>query len=160
MKPFKSLNEAKNTLIRQVMVLIAAMILLSLAGRVLARNRFNTQHVLSFDPQQYTPADDIEIKWEDESITVTGLTVKKAVEIGIKGSILDITLLPDKPGRYEMTITDREGNNLGYEVIYVDRLLTAMAKSTGNFTGDEAVMLSIILFCQGVYRPAEEPSDS
>ena len=150
MKPFKSLNEAKKTLIRQVMVLIAAMILLSLAGRVLTGNRFNTQHVLSFDPQQYTSADDIEIKWENESITVTGLTVKKAVETGIKGSILDITLLPDKPGRYEMTITDRDGNNLGYEVIYVDRLLTAMAKSTGNFTGDEAVILSIILFYLGL----------
>lgn len=150
MKPYTSRAEVKKSMSIQVFILTAAIILLSLTGRLLTNKKFSMSVILAYENKYPMKTEDITIRWKKESIPVSDYSVKKVTEQSILIDMLDITMLPEKAGSYRMEVLDRGGNVLLKDTIYVDRFGTAFSKMTGSFTGDEFVIMSGILFYLGL----------
>ncbi len=153
MKSFTSLGEARRSLIIQVGVLFSLILLICLGGRFLAKNRFNTTLILDFEKREWNP-DDLKMKWNEEEIRLTDIKVGFEEEHyapeAVRSTVLSLNMEPQKPGKYELSIFDPEGNHLISDTIHVSRMGTSVSEATGSFTGDEAVFLAAILFYLGL----------
>ena len=149
MKKYQSLEAARKSLIMQVAVLLALTVIISFSGRLYDRNLLNTSLILSYEDDSFAP-DDVFIKWENEEMAVLDYAVRPAEEGGIRASVINLKMKPGKPGKYGFTVTDKGGNRLASDIIYVDRTSSALSKQTGHFTGDEGFILAVILFYGGL----------
>ena len=164
MKRYKSLTEAKRSLAIQVLILTAAAILFTLAGRLMVQNRLSLSLILTKNTDQLKTAGNVTIRWEKEGVPVTEYELEDSPEESVRAKVLKLTMLPDKTGKYVMKVLDPKGMELIKDEIFVDRFRTAFSKQTGSFTGDEALILSGILYYVGLalimlmfYRRLEGP---
>lgn len=165
MKQYTTLDEAKRSLAAQILFLTVAALLFSLTGRILAHNRFPLSLVLTRNLNQIKTAGNVTIKWEEEGVAVTDYELGQVFEETagntdnspaqnpdgvVDARILKMTMLPKKAGKYVLKVLDPNGMVVLKDEIFVDRFRTAFSKETGSFTGDEAFILSGILYYFGL----------
>ncbi|MBR2256888.1 MAG: YdcF family protein [Blautia sp.] len=153
MKAFTSLAEARKSLIMQVGILFGIIVLICLAGRMLAKNRFNTTLILNFEKKDWQPGD-LQLKWDKADAPLPDYTIgfeeEREGDEPIRATVMYLNYEPQKPGNYKLSIFDPEGNYLSADEIYVGKTGFTISKNTGNFIGDEAVFLAAILFYLGL----------
>ena len=67
-------------------------------------------------------------------------------EPDVRNGYLRVPLVPEKRGEADVRLSIGEGNLQSYRVLRVSRFRTVYDMSTGNFTGDTAVLIAITLF--------------
>ena len=144
MKPYDSLKEAKKSLIRQVAVLIAVVILISLVGRIMDLGHFRTDFVLDYLPDEINQ-EDVAIVWDGGQIPVEDYKVGRRREGNVQARVMHIDMRPDKPGDYAFDIVDKDGKLMWSDVVYVGPFGGAYSWASGSFTGDEAFIFAGIM---------------
>ena len=86
----------------------------------------------------------------EEHASIESMRFVDIQEGPLSAKALHLSMRPDKPGNYGMTILDKEGHVLATDAIRVDPFGTAFSWSTGAFTGDEAFMAASIIFYAGL----------
>ena len=86
----------------------------------------------------------------EEHASIESMEFVDIQEGPLSAKALHLSMRPDKPGNYGMTILDKEGHVLATDAIRVDPFGTAFSWSTGAFTGDEAFMAASIIFYAGL----------
>ena len=64
----------------------------------------------------------------------------------ISGNTLSLRVIPEKPGKTFLALSDAEGNRVGYVSLRVSRFRTLYEGNTGGFSGDTAAMVASTLF--------------
>ncbi len=149
LKPYTSLKEAGRSLFIQGSVLTAVLILFCLAGRLMAGNDFKTTLILPYRDEAPDPSE-LVFRWEGEAVPVRDFRVEKTAGRPGETTVLTMIMRPEKPGKFELNVEDRNGRDLSSERIRVGRMMTSFADSTGSFTGDETVIIASLLFYAGM----------
>ena len=158
MKRYNSLAEAKKSLAIQILILTLAALLLAATGRLVVQNRLPVSLILSYGMDNLKTASNVTIKWQKEDMDITEKEVIKIEgskdDPDLKGhdqaNILQVTMLPKKAGKYVMKVFDPSGKEILKDEIVVGRFRTAFSKKTGEFTGDEGLLLAGIFYYLGL----------
>ena len=149
MKAYTSLPAARKSLLIQVSVLFAALLVLFAAGRAVTGFRFSVGAYYVYDGPG-DGAEGIHIEWDDEEIPVEEITVRNWQRDTFKDCYLQISLRPEKAGKYVMHVLDSDGVEMFKDTVDVDPLRMAYAPGSGNFTGDKELLAEIFLFYAGL----------
>ena len=149
MKKYSSIQAAKKSLFRQVLVLTAAALLLSFVGWLTARGSFDESFVVAYGSPEWDPGE-LRVQWNGQEMPVTDFSFHEIEESGNRAVGLHMTMKPEEPGDYNMTILDPDGNIIAEDRILVGNSRTSFSQQTGSFNGDEAVLFSGILYYVGM----------
>ncbi|MBQ8305967.1 MAG: YdcF family protein [Blautia sp.] len=149
MKRYSSLAAARKSLVRQVIILTAAALLLCLAGRLMEQQNFDESFVASYGIPDWDPQD-LRVEWDGKEVPVQDFSTHELEESGLRAVGVHVSMQPQEPGEYVMTVLDPEDNTVFMDRILVSRTGAAFSSATGSFTGDEAVVLAGVLYFAGL----------
>ena len=136
----ESLKDSRKRLFRQILVLTGVCLLIILGAWLFGREK-STIYVPLF--REDIGNSDLHIVWENGS----GIPVEK---FELKDNLLTIVLRPEEPGSYEFTIMDKDDDYVYLDQAYVLRAGTVYYKVSGNFSGDNGVIIALSLFFFGL----------
>ena len=149
MKGFCSLTQARKSLAIQVTVLTGIILLLCIAVRLKKGNYYDTFLILSEREEDWNTSE-LVLEWDRDNVPVRDYSVEVEKERDARATLIHLSMQPDRPGEYELTVRDPSGKELARDSFHVGRFLTAFSERTGNFTGDEGLFLAALLFYSGL----------
>ena len=148
-KEYKTLRQARKSLAIQTFLLIITILTVVIIFRLKTGNRFDTS-LLIFSAEAGLETADVSLEWGQDALQVTDYSVAVETDGIDSETVIYLSLLPDKPGKYDLLVRDAEGNNLAEDTFHVTRLLTVFSEKTGNFTGDTGLFFATGLFYLGL----------
>ncbi len=150
MRRFESSKSAKKSIILQFVCLSAVLLVLCFVLWLSGHRRIVVDLPIA-GPDEKLKNSDIEITWEDEEIPVESYEICYVMTAEEELSIVSISLLPEKPGQYAMSVMGPDGLERTFDVILVGWMGLAFSFVTGSFTGSEFVLLFSLVFLTGVF---------
>ena len=142
MKAEQKIKQIRKTVSKQTGLLFLFCVLLMILGRVFIWNDNVLMNKLYNDPA-LRKIEDLRINWDGKQMKIS--------DIWIEEDILKVSLEPEEKGRYTLEIFDKEDHFVLFERLYVGPFNTVYSIDTGNFTGDTAVVLGIMIFQIGMF---------
>ena len=163
MKGYDSIKSARRSVTIQILVLLVIVTAICLIGRIVAKDTFDVNVILSYKSQN-TDVSDLTVQWErkekgeeepaplppEQGIPIKNMEVRQAVDGPYRGEALHLSMQPEEPGDYVVTVLDSKGNALVGDSIHVGPFHTAISWATGAFTGDEAVLAASFVLYLGI----------
>ncbi len=125
-------------LARQSALLAAAVILVCVLGRLLTGNTYTTYIPIPYMSREATSFEVVDLE--------EGTGKMNFEEPVRRDDMILVRARPDQPGKVNAVIRDGNGAGVAYGVYNVDRFGTVFDYSTGGFTGDRIVMVSLTVF--------------
>ena len=143
-----------------LLIIVAA---ICIGGRIASKNIFETDLILFYGDEK-EELSDLRIVWEngeenlpegetapaENGMSVRNMEIRQTREDDVRATTMHLSLQPEEPGDYYMTVYDRKGEALIVNPIHVGRFGTAVSMTTGAFTGDEAVLAAALVFYIGI----------
>ena len=142
MKAEQKIKQIRKTVSKQTGLLFLFCVLLMILGRVFIWNDNVLMEKLYNDPA-LRKIEDLRINWDGKQMKISDIWIEK--------DILKVSLEPEEKGRYTLEIFDKEDHFALFERLYVGPFNTLYSIDTGNFTGDTAVVLGIMIFQIGMF---------
>ncbi len=135
------LKEKRKSLLFRILLLTAACFIVILCGRISGQGHFTLEQ--QFDNNELPPGpEDLTFDWEEKELPMEELQIENK-------DTLQIEIHPDDPGSYEFHVEDQKGHEIFHDELHVMPLGLTYSESTGNFTGDNALIAAITLFFLG-----------
>ena len=123
---------------KQIAVCAFILLLLCIAGRILAFNQFSIYIPLEETNASQEPA--------EGRATAERPDVLRTGEAEYRAGFVRIPVFAEAPGGTDVVFSTEEDEMVSFHVLKVDRFLTVYDMNTGNFTGDTAVLITVTLF--------------
>ena len=124
---------------KQLLICAAALILLCVASRFAFFNGLSLYVPAAYFTGNEGQAAGAAAQSSDPAVLETG-------EILPHGDTVEIQILPVRSGTADVTVLNAAGEQVSFHVLKVDGFLSVYDYSSGNYTGDTAVLFGVTLF--------------
>ena len=125
--------------VKQIAVCVFILIVFCMVCRLTLFNQFTVY-------EQISPAEETKIRQDEVRVMVDEPEVVKAGEPEIRDGYARVVVEPENPGLTDLQLRDEDGDMSSPHPLRVGRSRTVYDLSTGNFTGDTAVLIAVTLF--------------
>ena len=130
---------------RQIAVLALVLTVLCILGRFVFHHSFSLYVLENGAIHEAFESGNIQIVTDPPDLLTVG-EMEEIKEAEDQESFVRIPVEPLKPGRVDLELVTKDGEQLSYHLLQVDGLLTVLDTGYGNFTGDSMALIAVTLF--------------
>lgn len=137
-----ALKKERKLFFIQCAVLTAFCFVIIIAGGAKSAPKFTVSSSIASDSMPVEP-EDLHVEWDGPEIPVESVDINE-------DNRMQLEIRPQDPGRYMIRVEDAHGEDIYNDELHVGPFGLTYSDTTGNFTGDNALILSLTVFFLGL----------